>query len=255
MTDATMDSSAPARASTARKAVVYRMVTPNHLCPYGKKSLWLLGKHGFEVDDRPLTSREETDAFKEKHGVKTTPQVWIDGERIGGYEALRKHLGVAREGKTYVPVIALFSVTFLMALGLTWNTLGTIEFERLFLWFIGLSMGALAIQKLRDLDSFTTMFLNYDLLARRYVGYGYFYAFAEAYTGIGMVSGLPWWMVAPVGLFIGTVGAVSVFKAVYIDNRELKCACMGGDSNVPLGFISLTENLMMVAAALWMILS
>ena len=36
---------------------------------------------------------------------------------------------------------------------------------------------------------------------------------------------------------------------VYIDKRELKCACVGGDSNVPLGFISLTENLMMIAMA------
>lgn len=56
----------------------------------------------------------------------------------------------------------------------------------------------------------------------------------------------------PVSLFIGTVGAVSVFKAVYIDKRELKCACVGGSSNVPLGFVSLTENVMMVVMALWM---
>jgi uncharacterized protein (DUF305 family) len=44
-----------------------------------------------------------------------------------------------------------------------------------------------------------------------------------------------------------------VFKAVYIDRRELKCACVGGSSNVPLGFVSLTENVMMVAMALWML--
>ena len=50
-----------------------------------------------------------------------------------------------------------------------------------------------------------------------------------------------------------TVSVVSVFKAIYIDKRELKCACVGGDSNVPLGFISLTENLMMVGMAVWMI--
>ena len=56
----------------------------------------------------------------------------------------------------------------------------------------------------------------------------------------------------PLALFIGTVGAASVFKAVYLDRRELKCACVGGNSNVPLGFVSLTENLMMVAMALWM---
>ena len=53
----------------------------------------------------------------------------------------------------------------------------------------------------------------------------------------------------------GTGGAISVFKAVYIDKRELKCACVGGSSNVPLGFVSLTENIMMVAMAVWMGLS
>ena len=45
----------------------------------------------------------------------------------------------------------------------------------------------------------------------------------------------------------GGIGAVSMFKAVYVDKRELKCACVGGSSNVPLGFVSLTENLMIVA--------
>ena len=67
-----------------------------------------------------------------------------------------------------------------------------------------------------------------------------------------MTAGALLWISAPVALFIGTVGAISVFKAVYIDKRELKCACVGGDSSVPLGFISLTENLMMIFMGLWM---
>ena len=61
-------------------------------------------------------------------------------------------------------------------------------------------------------------------------------------------------LVAPVAIFIGTVGAASVIKAVYIDKRDLKCACVGGESNVPLGFISLTENLFMVAMGFWILL-
>jgi hypothetical protein len=67
------------------------------------------------------------------------------------------------------------------------------------------------------------------------------------------VAGVFTWLSVPIALFIGSVGAVSVFKAVYIDKRELKCACVGGSSNVPLGFISLTENLMMMGMALWML--
>jgi hypothetical protein len=68
-----------------------------------------------------------------------------------------------------------------------------------------------------------------------------------------MVAGSLLWLAIPVALFIGTIGAVSVFKAVYIDKRELKCACAGGDSNVPLGFVSLTENLMMMGMGIWML--
>ena len=114
-------------------------------------------------------------------------------------------------------------------------------------------MCILAILKLRDLESFSNMFLGYDLLAQRVVRYAYFYPFGEGLAGILMIAGALLWIAIPVAMFIGTIGAVSVFKAVYIDKRELKCACVGGDSNVPLGFISLTENLMMVVMAIWML--
>ena len=119
-------------------------------------------------------------------------------------------------------------------------------------WFIAISMCILAILKLRDLESFSNMFLGYDLLAQSVVRYAYVYPFGEALAGILMIAGALLWLAIPVALFIGTIGAVSVFKAVYVDKRELKCACVGGDSSVPLGFISLTENLMMVAMAIWM---
>ena len=69
-----------------------------------------------------------------------------------------------------------------------------------------------------------------------------------------MLAGAMMWLSVPIALFIGGIGAWSVFKAVYIDKRELKCACVGGDSKVPLGFVSLTENLMMVAMAVWMMI-
>ena len=87
---------------------------------------------------------------------------------------------------------------------------------------------------------------------RRWVRYGYIYPFGEALAGILMVAQVLPIISVPVALFIGTVGAVSVFKAVYVDKRELKCACVGGNSNVPLGFVSLTENLFMIGMGLWM---
>jgi glutaredoxin len=231
------------------------MVMPEHLCPYGQKSKYLLERHGFDVDDHHLTSREATETFKQEHGVDTTPQTFIDGQRIGGYDDLRRHLGHTVKGAdetSYVPVIAIFSVALLMAAGVSWYAFNTVVTLRAFEWFIAFSMCILAIQKLQDVESFSTMFLNYDLLAQRWIPYGYLYPFGEALAGILMIAGALIWIAAPVALFIGTVGSISVFKAVYIDRRELKCACVGGRSNVPLGFVSLTENLMMVAMGIWM---
>ncbi|MGP3726437.1 Glutaredoxin [[Luteovulum] sphaeroides subsp. megalophilum] len=239
----------------AKTASLYRMVTPEHTCPYGLKSLDLLKRSGYAVEDHPLRSRAETDAFMAEHRVKTTPQAFIDERRVGGYDDLRRFFGksVADPGAvSYRPVAVLFALTALMALAASWAVSGQALTLLAGEWFIAFSMVALALLKLQDVESFSTMFLNYDLLARRWVPYGKIYPYAEALAGLLMIAGALTWISVPVALFIGGIGAVSVFKAVYIDRRELKCACVGGSSRVPLGFVSLTENLMMVAMALWM---
>jgi glutaredoxin len=243
-------------AKTARTATLHRMVMEKHTCPYGLKAKDLLEREGYTVDDRWLTTREATDAFKAEHGVKTTPQVFIEGQRIGGYDDTRRFLGKAvrdPDAVSYRPVVAVFAVTALMALATSQAAFGNPFTIRAAEWFIAFSMVVLAILKLQNIETFSTMFLNYDLLAKRWVRYGYIYPFAEAGAGLLMIAGVANWISIPVALFIGTIGAVSVFKAVYIDKRELKCACVGGGSNVPLGFVSLTENIMMVAMALWML--
>lgn len=237
-------------------ATLYRMVREDHICPYGLKAKDLLEREGYTVADHWLRSRKETDAFKQDQGVRTTPQIWIGSERIGGYESLREYLGQAVQSDdetSYQPVVAVFSMALLMALAASHAAFGSIFTIRAVQWFVALSICILAILKLRDVESFSTMFLSYDLLARRWVRYGYIYPFAEAFAGVCMIAGSLLWLAAPLALVIGTIGAISIAKAVYIDHRELRCACVGGDSNVPLGFVSLTENLMMIVMGAWML--
>jgi hypothetical protein len=116
-----------------------------------------------------------------------------------------------------------------------------------------MAMCLLAFLKLKDIEGFVTGFIGYDLLARAWLPYAYVYAWAEAAAGVLMLSGQLVWLSSAIALFIGGVGAVSVIKAVYIEKRELTCACVGGGSNVPLGFVSLLENVTMIAMAFWML--
>jgi len=239
-----------------RHASLYRMVMEDHLCPYGLKARHRLTAEGYEVEDHWLETREETEAFMAEHGVETTPQIWIGPERVGGYDALRAWLGDTVRGEdetSYQPVIAIFSVAALLAVAIMWGMTGAPVGLRTVEMFVALSMAILAIQKLQDVESFSTMFLNYDLLARRWVPYARIYPFGEAFAGVLMAGAVLPWLSGPVALIIGTIGAVSVAKAVYIDRRALKCACVGGGSNVPLGVVSLTENLMMMGMGAWVL--
>ena len=232
------------------------MVTPKHICPWGIKAYDLLKRNGYEVTDNHIETKDANKAYKEENRVDETPQISIEGEHIGGYDQLREHLGLGpdpKEGTTYQPILAVFSVTFLMAITTTYAMRGDLNMIRILELFIAFSMCVLGILKLQDLLSFATGFVQYDLIARKFVPYSYVYPFVEAGAGILMIAGLFTWVAAPAALIVSTIGAVSVFKAVYIEKRDLECACVGGGSSVPLGFVSLTENLMMMAMSVWML--
>lgn len=240
-----------------KKAAIYRMVTPEHLCPWGVKAKDLLKRRGFEIEDHHLKTKRANESYKQQHGYTETPQIFINGRHVGGYDALRQHLGKGpdpKQGETYQPVLVVFAVSLAMAFTVCWAGAGPWSALRVAELFIAISMCVLGILKLQDLQSFSTGFVQYDLVAQRYVPYAYVYPFIETIAGIFMITGLATWIVAPAALLVGTVGAISVFKAVYIEKRDLHCACVGGDSEVPLGFLSLTENLMMIAMSLWMII-
>ncbi len=81
--------------SAETNATLYRMVLPDHTCPFGVRARQLLEQHGFEVEEHILGSREEVDAFKAEHGVQTTPLVFIGDDLIGGCDDLERHLSGA----------------------------------------------------------------------------------------------------------------------------------------------------------------
>jgi glutaredoxin 3 len=78
--------------SEDKNAILYRMVLPDHECPFGVRAKQMLEREGFEIEEHILGSREEVDAFEEEQGVQTTPQIFIAGERIGGSDDLEAYL-------------------------------------------------------------------------------------------------------------------------------------------------------------------
>lgn len=223
--------------TTATSVTVYRMSMPEHECPWGLRAIKLLQEQGMEFEDVKLRSRQEVDQFKAKYGVATTPQIFFGKERVGGYTDLAERLKVEAEKAeySYTPVAAVFSTAGLMALATSLGIPG----------FMGFSLSMLASLKLMDINAFAESFEKYDLVTKRFNPYGKIYPFAELLIGLGFLSGVAPLATGIGSLIVGVSGAISVFKAVYIDKLALNCACVGGNSKAPLGVVSFAENAIM----------
>ncbi len=213
-------------------ATIYRL--PH--CPSGIKAIELLKKHHIPTTDCILESPEAVANFKAQYQVSTTPQVFINGERIGGYEKLREYLQLSTEPEySYVPVMAVFGTAGLVTLATASGFMG----------MMGFFLAMLASLKLMDIQSFAESYAKYDLITQKYKPYARIYPFAELAIALGFLSGVASGVVGIASMLIGIVGGISVFKAVYIDKKSLNCACIGGNSKAPLGIVSISENLIM----------
>jgi glutaredoxin len=220
---------------------LYRMDLPDHACPWGLRALRLLQDRHIPFEDHPLRSEAEVAAFKEAHGVVTTPQIFSGKERIGGYTDLAARLGVRPESAdiSYLPVLVVFATAALMTLVLAAGISG----------FMGIAICLLAMLKLMDVEAFAASFRKYDLLSQRWTTWGSLYPSVELLVGLGVLlqpqSIAAAQVVGAMAMLLGALGMVSVGKAVFIDRLALNCACVGGNSRTPLGVVSFAENLIM----------
>ena len=137
--------------------------------------------------------------------------------------------------KSFTPLIAVFSTSFLITLTLIKN----------FQVFMGISICLLAMLKLMDIEAFGKSFEKYDLISSRLNNWVYIYPFCELLIGISFLISSPPSLIIFIALILGITGMGSVFRAVYLDKLKLNCACIGGYAKTPLGIISFTENLLM----------
>lgn len=216
--------------------VLYRK--PN--CPSGDKAKRLLEKQGLDFHEHVFKGKDEEQAFKREHEVQTTPQIQWDGRWIGGFEALSAELGeevqAEEDDTSYVPVIAVFATAAALSFATRDGWMG----------FMGYALAILACLKLMDIESFVDGFRKYDLLTPVVPFYGKLYPFLELLIALGITGAVAPVLTGSASILVGLIGSASVIKAVYIDKRDLNCACIGGNSKAPLGAVSLSENLMML---------
>jgi hypothetical protein len=102
--------------------------------------------------------------------------------------------------------------------------------------------------KLLNLSAFADAYAGYDVVAVRWRGWGFVYPFVELALGAAYLTGFWPTTTNVVTLLVMGVGTVGVVKSL-LARRKIRCACLGTVFNLPMSYVTLVEDLLVVAMA------
>lgn len=118
--------------------------------------------------------------------------------------------------------------------------------------FMGIFFMIFGLFKLYDLKGFVTGFSTYDVIAKKWIGYGYIFPFIEIFLGGMYLLGYMFLWQNLLALVISGLGIYSAYKVIRSKNKIL-CVCLGTAFNLPMTNITLIENTVMFAMVLFML--
>ncbi len=145
---------------------------------------------------------------------------------------------------TYKPILLIFGYIITATLLVEYNNNG-------FVWmrwmnnFMAAFFLVFSFFKLLNLKGFAESYAMYDIVAKRWSGWGYVYAFTELALGLAFLTGFNPILTNIITLVVMTISIIGVLQAVF-NKQKIKCACLGDVFNLPMSTITIIEDALMI---------
>jgi len=143
-----------------------------------------------------------------------------------------------------IMIICILSVYLTNVLYLKYKY-NKIENKKLKLNFMGSILTIFGILKLYNLEKFSQIFQKYDIISKNIPIYSYFYPFIEILLGISYIKRYRIPKVKIITIILMIISIVSVIISL-IAGANLRCGCLGSFFHIPLSYVTLTENIIML---------
>lgn len=155
--------------------------------------------------------------------------------------------------QTYKPILLIFGyilgVTVLIEMvsgGFVWTRWMEHFMAGFFLVF--------SFFKLLNLQGFAESYSTYDIVSKKWFGWGYIYAFIELALGVAFLTGFNPLLTNALTFVVMSVSIVGVLQSV-MNKRKIKCACLGAVFNLPMSTITIIEDALMILMSLVMLIT
>lgn len=107
--------------------------------------------------------------------------------------------------------------------------------------------------KLLDIKGFAYSYMTYDIIAKKWIGWGFIYPFIELSLGLAYLFHFAILEATIITLLVMSVSSIGVIQSL-IAKKKIQCACLGTVFNLPMSNITLIEDLLMVVMAAVMLI-
>lgn len=172
-------------------------------------------------------------------------------KNVGEYEVLElQDQTNTKKSKlsTYKPLLLVIGFVLLVSLLSSFKT--SFHLMNWMTNFMGGFFIAFSFFKFLDLNGFSNSFATYDIIAKKWKGYGKIYPFIELGLGVAYLLALQSAITNIICILILTASTIGVIKAVW-SKKQIQCACLGTVFNLPMSTVTIIENFTMISMAIF----
>jgi len=155
--------------------------------------------------------------------------------------------------KSYLPLMVVVAY-ILGGTAILTNIVPGADWLRSIMFFEGLMLSFFALFKLLDVKGFQEGYASYDLITKHIPAWGYAYPFIELGLGVLLLLNCYTVVVSSIVAILALIGLIGVSIELKKD-RKFQCACLGTALKVPLTYVTLIENAIMLILAVIMAVS
>jgi cation transport ATPase len=108
--------------------------------------------------------------------------------------------------------------------------------------------------KMLDLKGFAESYSTYDIIATKWMGWGYVYAFIELALGLSFLIRFNPLITNAATFVVMSISIAGVLQSV-MNKRKIQCACLGTVFNLPMSTVTIIEDALMIVMSATMIVT
>ena len=173
---------------------------------------------------------------------------------LGNYSVVKNELNLLSKTLSYLdsrrPILLALLIVTISSLSLQ-TAYGTFDWNNWFTTYMGVFFIVFSFLKLLSVKGFSVTFSKYDIFAKKIPMFAVSYPFIELLLGVAFLTQTLLIAANILTLIFMVSQSIGVIKVLQ-SKQEIQCACLGSSINLPISYLTLLENIVMVLMAGYM---